>query len=397
MPDPYLLPDTTQSIGFGATLTFTETTLYGVSKFRVVYIKAEIEDMECRAALVMDKLQIRGKYIHKTWFTSTKGDITSNVTDIKATAIATLGVERDGKLRAQNISMDISFQNIAVSIENAGVLATLVSGFVNSMGSFLFEAIKPVLLRDAHTNMRQEINKKLDEVIGDIEFPNTISPIDMIIIDARKKIIEMKADPMKIVDYNITTNLFDIRLYNTWLTGLSSVYRIGDISLYLENNTVVADFCIRTQEIKGSTFWEAKSIGSLINLAGTTSFAVKYIQGRFVLAQPLDTTKKMEFRDLEMELGNIQISFDGAGTLDYIIEFSANILPTLLRYQLIEVFINPIKWKVQQELDGIDTEELIRNELPKIDKIQADGFQLAELRMINITEEIYSGDEFFNF
>ncbi|XP_039745544.1 uncharacterized protein LOC120623549 [Pararge aegeria] len=395
--DPYLIPDMKQSVGFGASLTFTETNLYGISKFRVLYIKTEIEDMECRAALVMDKLQIRGKYIHRAWFTSTMGEITSNVTDIKATAITTLGVERDGKLRAQNISLDITFQNIVVNIENAGLLATLLSGLVNSMGSFLFESIKPVLLRDAQSNMRQEINKKLDEVVGDIEFPNTISPVDMVIIDARKKLRDMKMDPFKVNDYNTSTNIVDVRLYNTWITGLSSLYRVGNTSLYLENNTVVADFSIRTQEIKGSTFWELKGLGGFVSQAGSSSFSISYIQGRFILAQPLDTRQRMEFRDLELELGNIQVGSDGAGTMDYIIEFSLNILPTLLRYQIIDAVINPFKWKIQQELDGINIEDVLINELPKIDKIQAEGFQLAELRKINITDEIFNADDFFNF
>lgn len=274
---------------------------------------------QCRAALVLDKLHIRGKYIHRSLFSYTRGAFTSNLTDVKATAIATLGIERDGKLRAQNISIDISFQSIAVNFENAGILASLLSGLVNSMGSYLFDAIKPVLLQDAHTNIRREINKKLDEVVGDIEFPNTISPIDMIIIDARKKLIEMKMDPFKVEDFNTTTNIFEVKLHNTWLTGLSSLYRVGNISLYLKNNTLIALFSISTQEIKGSTFWEAKAIGGFISMGGSASFSVKYIRGRFILAQPLDTRKRMEFRDLEMELGNIQIGFDGTGTLDYLI------------------------------------------------------------------------------
>lgn len=258
----------------------------------------------------MDKLHIRGKYIHRSLFSYTRGAFTSNLTDIKATAIATLGIEREGKLRAQNISIDISFQSIAVNFENTGILASLLSGLVNSMGSYLFDAIKPVLLQDAHTNIRRQINKKLDEVVGDIEFPNTISPIDMIIIDARKKLIEMKMDPFKVEDFNTTTNIFEVKLHNTWLTGLSSLYRVGNISLYLKNNTLIALFSISTQEIKGSTFWEAKAIGGFISMGGSASFSVKYIRGRFILAQPLDTRKRMEFRDLEMELGNIQIGFD---------------------------------------------------------------------------------------
>lgn len=68
-----------------------------------------------------------------------------------------------------------------------------------------------------------------------------------------------------------------------------------------------------------------------------------------------------------------------------------------MRYQIIDAVINPIKWKIQQELDSIDIEDLIINELPKIDKMQEEGFQLAQLRIVNITNEVYDDDDFFNF
>lgn len=68
-----------------------------------------------------------------------------------------------------------------------------------------------------------------------------------------------------------------------------------------------------------------------------------------------------------------------------------------MRYQIIDAVIHPIKWKIQQELDSIDIEDLIINELPKIDKMQEEGFQLAQLRIVNITNEVYDDDDFFNF
>lgn len=46
IPDPYILPDMSQSVGFAAGLTFSETALHGISKFRVLHINTEVEDME---------------------------------------------------------------------------------------------------------------------------------------------------------------------------------------------------------------------------------------------------------------------------------------------------------------------------------------------------------------
>lgn len=328
---------------------------------------------------------------------SNYGGFTANITGIKITALTTLGVERDGKLRAHDITMDVNFNNIAVNFENSGLLVGLLQGLFNSIGTILFESIKPNLLKEAYTNMRTEINKKIDQVVGDIEFPNTITPLDMVIVDARNKIRDVKMDPLRIDDYNTSAGWVNIYLKNTWLYGLSTINRVGNVSLKVENKTVVADFSIGTEEMLGSTDWEISGCRGLISSFGTSSFSVKYIRGHFILVQPLDTRKRMMLKTLELDVGNVQLRFDGAGTLDYLFEFSTNILPNVLRYQIVDAIQNPLKWKLQGELDQIDIEEAIKNELPRIDKLQEEGFQLAMLRFINKTGDNYDEDEFFNF
>lgn len=346
----------------------------------------------------MDMLEVRGKYSVNMFINSHQGHFTANLTGIHSVALATLGVERDGKLRAQNISVDVTLKNIAVNFDNAGLLAILLQGVFNSMSTFLYDSIKPYLLRDAHSNMREAINKKVDQIVGDIEFPNTISPLDMIMIDFRKKIKQMNMDPLKINDYYSDIGVFNIGLNETWITGLSSLHRIGNVTLQLENHTLIADFNIGTKELKGSTQWQFSGANGLISLTGTYSFSVNYIRGRFVLIQALDTSKHTEFQNLELDVGNIQLCSDGTGTLDYVLELLANILPNILRYQIIHTLQDPIRLKLQQELNGINIEEEIINKLPEIDRMEEEGFQLADFRFINSTDEpCYDDDDFFNF
>ncbi|XP_061382773.1 uncharacterized protein LOC116769931 [Danaus plexippus] len=394
---PYSVPDSRKSVGLFSSIDFIDTEVYGINKFRVIYVNLDIENMEGRAALEIDNLHIRGRYALNAFLNSNYGGFTANITGIKITALTTLGVERDGKLRAHDITMDVNFNNIAVNFENSGLLVGLLQGLFNSIGTILFESIKPNLLKEAYTNMRTEINKKIDQVVGDIEFPNTITPLDMVIVDARNKIRDVKMDPLRIDDYNTSAGWVNINLKNTWLYGLSTINRVGNVSLKVENKTVVADFSIGTEEMLGSTDWEISGCRGLISSFGTSSFSVKHIRGHFILVQPLDTRKRMMLKTLELDVGNVQLRFDGAGTLDYLFEFSTNILPNVLRYQIVDAIQNPLKWKLQSELDQIDIEEAIKNELPRIDKLQEEGFQLAMLRFINKTGDNYDEDEFFNF
>ncbi|XP_041974216.1 uncharacterized protein LOC121729684 [Aricia agestis] len=396
VPDPYMVPNMQQSITV-ATLYFKNTTLHGLSKFKILYVNAEISSMKVVAGLAIDHLEAVGNCTISTWISRVNSPYTVNIKGIKVTATANLGVERDGKIRAQDMNIDIAFSNIDMNIANPGMLGGLIQNAVNTMGSVLFDSIKPYVLKEAYVKARTEINNKLDEFSGDMEFPNSISPLDMVISDLRKKVREMNFDPYKVNDYNTSASIFTMTLSNTWLTGISSFHRVGNITLMLVNNTVLADFEIGTQKLEGMTHWEISALNGITSRAGSTSFSVEYISGRIVLGQPLDTRKKPEFRDLDLDVGNIQVRFDGAGTLDYAVEFIINILPNLLRYQIVNALEGPIQDKIQQELNSINVEEMIIDELPKIDELQENGFKLDALKPTALKEDMYGDDDFFNF
>lgn len=396
IPEPYPVPDMKQALSFG-TLYFKNTAVYGISKFRILYVNAEIAAMEVQAAMSIDTLQARGNYTMSTWLNKAQGPFTVNVTGLKITARATLGVERDGKLRAQDILIDLGFKTISVNFENLGFFGGMFQGIINSVGNFLFDSIKPYVLKEAYTKVRAEINTKLDEVAGDMQFPNSISPLDMVVVDVRKKVRDMQLDPYQVKDYNTTVSIFTVSLSHTWVTGISSFQRVGNITLKLEDHNAVADFEIGTQKLEGRTQWDISAIGGLLSRAGTASFSVEYMSARIILAQPLDTRKKPIFKDLDLEIGNIQVRFNGAGTIDYGIEFVVNVLPNLLRYQIMDAIEGPLRERIQQELDKLNVEDMIKQELPKLDAMQGTGFKLSALRGHDTEETAYDEDEFFNF
>lgn len=94
------------------------------------------------------------------------------------------------------------------------------------------------MLKDAYEKIRSEVDANLAKVVGDFRFPNSITPLDMAISEMRRRVREMGYDPFMIKDYNHTVGFFSTKLRHTWIAGGSSFYRIGDIIVTMDNNTV---------------------------------------------------------------------------------------------------------------------------------------------------------------
>lgn len=73
-------------------------------------------------------------------------------------------------------------------------------------------------------------------------FPNSISPFDMAVAEARKQVSQMGYDPYKLKDYTQSVGVFTVTSSHTWITGLASFYRMGNITITLENGIVSVVF-----------------------------------------------------------------------------------------------------------------------------------------------------------
>lgn len=148
----------------------------------------------------------------------------------------------------------------------------------------------------------------------------------------------------------------------------------------------------------GTADWEVSASKGMITRAGHVRFFVQYIQAIVILSQTLDTRNHPQIKDLQLEMGNIQVNIfsigsihafnsynfdfyhlhdlflkvrsDGAGTFDYVIEFLVNILPNLLRYQIMDALESPVKAKIQDEMNKINVERLIKHNIPNVDKLR---------------------------
>ncbi|CAG9768950.1 unnamed protein product [Ceutorhynchus assimilis] len=364
IPDPLDIPPMNHSFSVGR-MNFQDVKLYGLKKFKIEHVTADIAVMKVEAALLLEKLDVIGNYTLKTWFSSAHGPFTVKLTKVHVKATANLEVQKNGSLEAQDIAMDITFKDMAMDFQGLGFFASMFQGIINSVGTFVFDSIKPFILREANTNIRNDINKQVSKIPQ--QFPNSISPFDQLVSEVRKKVRFMGYDPFKVEDYNNTVGVFDVFLTHTWLYGISSFHRTKNIIVEMRNNSVHILLEVGTQKLSGTTHWEVSLVSGFLEKIGTASFSVEYIRVQINASQNMDTRKRPCLDDIQLELGNIQVRFDGLGTIDYIIEFAVNVVPNLLRYQIMDAIEKPIKLKIQEELDKVDVEELIKENAAKLD------------------------------
>ncbi|XP_012245044.1 uncharacterized protein LOC100746627 [Bombus impatiens] len=365
IPDPLPVPDMKHSFSM-YTMNFKQMNVYDLSKFRIVNMESELALMQISVTLNMKNLNIRGFYTLSSWLSRSAGNFTVKLSGVYVKGLGRLEVASDGKLQAQNIDLDLTFEKIDMDFKNLGFLGSVFQSMINSVGTFIFDSIKPFILKEINTKARGEANKQISQLPQ--QFPNSISPFDMLITEIRRQISEKGYDPFKVKDYSQTVGIFTVMSTHTWITGLGSVYRMGNVTLSIQNKTVYATIDAGTQEIEGKTHWEISVIGGVLSRAGIVTFTIQYFRAQVKLSQPLDTRQKPNMEGLDLELGNIQARVHGAGTVDYLIEASINILPNLLRYQIMDAIEGPLKRRIQIELDKVDVEKEIYEHIPHIEE-----------------------------
>ncbi len=310
----------------------------------------------------MPKLMIIGNYSFTDWFMKRfQGGFNVTLTSAYLDCLGTLEITRDGELEAMTINMDlISREKMKIDIEEAG----FVGFVVNNLGEPLFNAIKPYLLSLISNNIRDTLNKGLKRFT--VMFPNSIAPLDLGIAKLRK-FLKKEFDPYYVTDYQYASSIYSIDITHIVISGLSSIYRTGDVRLLMNNHTVNVMANVETEELEGSCSWEA-GIAGILTKSGLASFTIEYVNLIMGLNQSLDIRRKPKVVDFQIKLGNVQLRMEGAGSLDYVAELGVNVLPNLLRYQIMQAMEKPIRRKIQEALDDTDIEQTVLDKLPIMDQ-----------------------------
>ncbi|XP_030080221.1 uncharacterized protein LOC111595013 isoform X2 [Drosophila hydei] len=365
IPDPMDVPDMAKSLGM-ANLNMLKVKAYGLSKFRIATVDMDFKQMRADVGIQLDEMLVRGNYILSSFFSKANGPFTVILKKVNVRCSVSLGVERDGHLTTEQINMDITFGEMAMDFQNLGFLGSVFQGIINSAPNLVFDAMKPFMLQEADKQVRSEINTRIEKFMGDRRMPNSITPLDSAIAGLRKMVRQNGYDPYRLEDKNRTMGVFSVQLSNTWITGCSSFYRVGNVTANMHNNTMSLRMQLGTQQITGAGQWEVGF--GLMTRVGHVQFTVQHIRVTVQISQPLDTRKRLQINDLQFDMGNIQVRCDGAGTLDYAMEFVVNVLPNLLRYQIMDAIENPIKQRVQEKFNTIDVEQVLKLALEKYKK-----------------------------
>lgn len=127
IPDPMDIPNMKHSFSVGK-MTFFNVKLYGLKNFRIDHINADLSAMKVEAALTIEKLDVKGNYTLSALFSRSKGPFTVVLTKVYVVAVASLEVERNGQLEAQEMDMDIKFKDISMDFKGLGFFANMFQG-----------------------------------------------------------------------------------------------------------------------------------------------------------------------------------------------------------------------------------------------------------------------------
>ncbi|XP_045482041.1 uncharacterized protein LOC123686103 [Harmonia axyridis] len=363
VPDPLSVPSFSHKFQIGR-MHFENVKIYGLKKFRINFMKANLAKMTADVAVDIGQLEIHGNYTLSSFFTSADGPFTVKVENVSIEAIASMDVQRDGKLEAQEINMDVKFEDINVNFENLGFFASMFQGIINTVGDSLFNSMKPFILSEVNDNIRADVNEEIRKL--PVTFPNSISPFDQIFLMFRQEIRNKNLDPYTAPDHTSMVGVFDLFLRNIKIQGLSTVHRSGDALVEFRNGSILGFFEGGTQKLKGVGSWELSLITGFIGKTGMVEFTIDHFTVKVNVSQSLNTDFPPSLEDIQLELGNLQIRLDGAGSLDYLVELGINVMPNLIRYQVMNALEVPVKNRIQEALDQVNIRYLIQENADRI-------------------------------
>lgn len=213
--------------------------------------------------MTFDSLQVIGRYRMSSWFSTSSGDFNVTLISVQAQGFAGLVVDSEGLMQATNITFDVGFKDITMKFENLGFFGSLfqvnqiivfflnkahihkkgrktlkfklLQGIINSVGTFIFDSIKPLILNQINDQVQTNVNtqmRKFDQIL-----PDSVTPLDMAIAVGRTQIQDGGMDPFSIPEYtNMLGTGVVVKIFNGTLHGLSTIHRYG---IFLNTDVVV--------------------------------------------------------------------------------------------------------------------------------------------------------------
>ncbi|KAF5308934.1 hypothetical protein FQR65_LT00016 [Abscondita terminalis] len=179
IPDSFDIPPISHSFSIGK-MHFKNIELHGLSKFRIDHIIADRTKMKVEAELNVDVVNVLGNYTLSMWLAKTEGPFKLQLTNAYVEAIGKLEVQQGGKVEVQEMNADITVESAIMNLERLGFFANINQMVFNNVGTFIFESIKPLILKKINTHIRANVDKQLHQI--PLRFQNSISAFDRLMI-----------------------------------------------------------------------------------------------------------------------------------------------------------------------------------------------------------------------
>jgi len=350
IPDPLDVPD------IEAQLKLTEAQLRGLSLFSIKnFTVQQSNDNTIRifSNVVLTNLQLTAMYQYSTWFTTYEGKFQMNITEAEFIGIVKLDVDQNGFLQITDNTVDLTYKNMKLDLENGGVLLSMLSAAINTIGGLIFNAIKPVILGPVSNEGIPKINALLKK--QNLTFPNSIPVVDSAF--AKMKLEKVPKDlPLE----DITVGSYEsvqLKLTDGHVTGLQTIHRSGPLSIEYSNHTIHLTLQVQAGRLAGSYKWNLPLY--FYEQSGMMSFTVEGADIFVRLSRPMNIDLPTTIEDLDIELGAVSMIFNGGWYLDYVVQFVANVVPNLLRGVIMDAVEYVIQSYAQRYLDELDLERII--------------------------------------
>jgi len=365
--DPFTFHDI-QTKFSGANLHFTGPRLYGLDRIRPLQINTDFTNLMVSVTLSMDQLNLLGHFQMTPWVARAEGPFNFTIVGAWLTIEAELmflheGEDNEALLVSDILKSDFTYDELILTLENIGILNTILQPVKGSMAKFIVNQMKGVICSEAELKFRNLMSKILPTLPQEV--PNAVNVVDRALIRARKSMKASQLDPLFLPDdYPKTTKFIKLELTQGKLFGLSGIKRTGPILVGYERNAVHMLLNLGVENLKGQYVWTWTLWKNLLTHRGVLNFNVQDISMKVKLEKRLGDSQENQthVEKIDMRIGSVKIISDGIGAVKYIMETFLNVVPDSFRQKITDAAEYRILKVIEDEISQIDLEQLAEDE-----------------------------------
>ncbi|XP_054169084.1 uncharacterized protein LOC128966257 [Oppia nitens] len=371
LPDPMPMKNLnfSEEGGWG---TYTELNLknmsiHGFKQLKISNISFNLGHIQLTVQMDLPIISLQGVYDidGKMAFVPLYGDgrFWMNVSNIEFNAYGSLEPVADGTIRIKDIVMDVYSDAIELDMENlmgGGVMGGIGNSLVNQISDLIFTNIKHNMMDELSAHVKKMINSQLAHLPLGFVHKNSTNIFDSLLQRAVHTLNDTGVDPLPLPPltdkFSYDLMLFklkgELKVYDGYLNGLSSLVRTGDIITTYSNNEVVFEASMGFTNLTGGYNWKTSVLGG--GPSGSSSLTISGISCYLQLKQGLHRGAKPTISSFRIDkIKHLWIDVNGLGSWDFILELIMNVVSNAFKLSLANAIGGPVTDAIQKELNQL--------------------------------------------